>query len=88
MITKVMISLPKEFLAEGDCVARRELRSHSELLREALRLYMRLSQNRVPPGADPLVQQALATQNRLALVAPGTGEDSTSDVRRWRETRG
>ena len=40
MATKVMVSFPEEFLAEVDRVAREEHRSRSELVREALRLYM------------------------------------------------
>jgi hypothetical protein len=39
------------------------------------------------PGDDPRVQAAVATQDTLARLAPGTGEDSTVDIRRWRETR-
>ncbi|MBN1979662.1 MAG: hypothetical protein JW918_19880 [Anaerolineae bacterium] len=39
------------------------------------------------PGDDPRVRSAIATQNALARLSPGTGEDSTADVRRWREAR-
>ena len=41
MTTKVTVSFPDEFLAEVDRVAAEEQRSRSELLREAMRLYMR-----------------------------------------------
>jgi len=40
MATKVMVSFPAEFLAEVDRLAQEEHRSRSELIREALRLYM------------------------------------------------
>jgi uncharacterized protein len=40
MATKVMVSFPGEFLAEVDRLAQEEHRSRSELIREALRLYM------------------------------------------------
>jgi len=88
MATKVMVSFPEEFLVEVDRVAQLEHRSRSELVREALRLYMGLRQGQGHPGTNPLVRQAVATQDSLSRLAPGTGEDSTDDIRQWREARG
>jgi metal-responsive CopG/Arc/MetJ family transcriptional regulator len=79
-----MVSFPAEFLAEVDEVAQSEHRSRSELLREAVRLYIETRHQR-RPSDDPRVRSAIATQNALARLAPGTGEDSAADVRRWRE---
>jgi len=76
MAVKVMVSFPEEFLEQVDDVAREEHRSRSELLREALRLYMGTRQRRRRPGDDPRVRAAVATQDALARLAPGTGEDS------------
>lgn len=87
MAVKVMVSFPSEFLAEVDRIAREEHRSRSELLREAMRLYVRERQTRSRPGVDPRVRSAVAIQDALAEVAPGTGEDSAADVRRWRAAR-
>ena len=87
MAVKVMVSFPREFLAEVDEMARLEHRSRSELLREAVRLYIEMRQRGMRPGDDPRVRSAVATQDFLARLAPGTGEDSTVDVRRWREIR-
>jgi metal-responsive CopG/Arc/MetJ family transcriptional regulator len=87
MATKVMVSFPNEFLAEVDRIAQQEHRTRSELVREALRLYIGLRQGQGQPGAHFLVRQAIMVQDRLARLAPGTGEDSTADVRRWREAR-
>jgi Arc/MetJ-type ribon-helix-helix transcriptional regulator len=87
MATKVMVSFPDEFLVEVDRIAREEKRSRSELLREALRLYIEVRRGKKRPGDDPKVQRAVDIQNRLARLAPGTGEDSTVDVSRWREVR-
>lgn len=56
MATKVMVSFPKEFLAEVDRVAQAEHRSRSELVREALRLYIGLRQEQA--GVKPRVRQA------------------------------
>ena len=76
MAVKVMVSFPEEFLEQVDDVACEEHRSRSELLREALRLYMGTRQRRRRPGDDPRVRAAVATQDALARLAPGTGEDS------------
>jgi len=87
MATKVMVSFPDEFLLEVDRIAREEHRSRSELVREALRLYIGLRRDQGQPGADPFVRQAVMVQNRLSHAAPGTGQDSTADIRHWREAR-
>jgi predicted nucleotidyltransferase len=39
-VAKVLVSFPDEFLAEVDRIAGEEQRSRSELLREAMRIYM------------------------------------------------
>ena len=87
MATKVMVSFPSEFLAEVDRIAREEHRSRSELLREAMRLYMQMRRAERRPGDVPHVRSAVATQDVLSWLAPGTGEDSAADVRRWREAQ-
>jgi metal-responsive CopG/Arc/MetJ family transcriptional regulator len=87
MAAKVMVSFPKEFLAEVDRIARDEQRSRSELLREAMRLYIEVRRNKRRPGDDPRVRAAIATQDALSRKAPGTGEDSVDDIRRWRAAR-
>ncbi len=86
MTSKVMVSLPPEFLSEVDRIAREEHRSRSELFREAMRLYIRHRQKAKRPGDDTLVQSAMETQNRLSRLAPGVGEDSADDV--WYSGRG
>jgi metal-responsive CopG/Arc/MetJ family transcriptional regulator len=87
MSAKVMVSFPEEFLEQVDRVAREEHRSRSELLREAMRLYIEMRRGERRPGDDPRVRAAVATQDALARLAPGNGEDSAADVRRWREAR-
>lgn len=87
MATKVMISFPDEFLAQVDRVAQEEHRSRSELVREALRFYIGLRQDRGQPSANPFVRQAVMVQDKLSHISSGTGQDSTADVRKWREAR-
>lgn len=85
MAAKVTVSLPEELLAEVDRIAKEEQCSRSELLCEAMRLYMELRRGRRRPGDDPRVQAAVAAQDALSRMTPGSGEDSSADVRRWRE---
>ncbi len=87
MATKVMVSFPEEFLSQVDRIAQEEHRTRSELLREAVRLYIQMRGGERRPGADPRVRSAVAAQDELARLSPGAGEDSTADVRRWREAR-
>jgi metal-responsive CopG/Arc/MetJ family transcriptional regulator len=87
MATKVMVSFPSEFLAEVDRIAQEEHRSRSELLREAMRLYIEMRRGEKRPGDIPRVRSAVMAQDALSRLAPGTGEDSAADVRRWREAR-
>ncbi len=82
-MAKVIVSLPDELLDQVDRIARQEHRSRSELLREALRLYIRTRRDQRRPGDDPRVQAAVASQDALARLAPGTGEDSAVDIRLW-----
>lgn len=63
MATKVMVSFPEEFLAEVDRVAQEEHRSRSELVREALRLYIGLRQEQA--GVKPRVRQRPPTRDSL-----------------------
>ena len=46
MATKILVSLPQEFLEAVDQLATEEHRSRSELIREALRAYLELRQVR------------------------------------------
>lgn len=77
MTTKVMLSFPDEFLAEVDRVAREEHRSRSELVREALRLY--IGKQHRPGGLDP---------GREGRQREGSVERSSSRTRENREEAG
>jgi metal-responsive CopG/Arc/MetJ family transcriptional regulator len=61
MAAKVMVSFPEEFLAQVDRVAREEHRSRSELVREALRLYIGLRGGR-DQGAPKSASAQLAAR--------------------------
>jgi metal-responsive CopG/Arc/MetJ family transcriptional regulator len=87
MTKKVMVSFPEEFLAQVDEVADNEHRSRSELIREALRQYIATRGTVQRPIDRPEVRAAVESIDALAELMPGTGEDSTQDVRYWREKR-
>jgi metal-responsive CopG/Arc/MetJ family transcriptional regulator len=87
MTVKVMIAFPDELLAEVDRIANEEHRSRSELVREAIRLYIEKRRKPGKPGDIPHVRQAVTTQDALSSLTHGAGEDSAADLRRWREAR-
>lgn len=84
--TKVMVSVPNEFLMEIDRVAQEEHRSRSELMREAMRLYLEVQNKRKRPGDDPMIRRAVAVQDAISRLSPGSGEDSVDEIRQWRES--
>ena len=88
MAMKVMVSFPDEFLAEVDRIAQEEHRSRSELVREALRFYIRLRQDQGQSGTNAFERQAVMVQDRLSQAAPGTGQVSTAGSRQVREAGG
>lgn len=87
MTTKVMVSFPDGFLEAVDALAQAEQRSRSELVREALRHYMAAREGATRPIDRPSVRVAVAVLDELAGATPGTGDDSTADVRTWRDRR-
>ena len=85
--TKVMISIPEEFLAEIDIAAKEENRNRSEFMREAARLYLDVRKTYITPGQNPRVQKAIAIQDEIARRDTLKGWDSVAEIRKWRESR-
>jgi metal-responsive CopG/Arc/MetJ family transcriptional regulator len=65
---KVTISLPEELLRKADAAGEREHRTRSELVREALRWYLRIS---TLPVADPTPEEIAAIRAGRAERARG-----------------
>jgi predicted transcriptional regulator len=65
---KVTISLPEELLRRADAAGEREHRTRSELVREALRWYLRIS---TLPVADPTQGESAAIKTGRADHARG-----------------
>ena len=87
MTKKVMVSFPEGFLEAVDRVAEAEHRTRSELIREALRMYIAARKGALRPVDQRQVRAATASLHAAAKAAPGTREDTAEDVRHWRERR-
>jgi Arc/MetJ-type ribon-helix-helix transcriptional regulator len=83
-MAKVMISLPEKFLSEVDKAAQAEHRTRSDLVREALREYLRGGKRSNKPIVSPRVQQAFKTLRSLTWRKKF---DSTEVIRRMRDSR-
>lgn len=79
-----MISLPEGFLSEVDKAAEAEHRTRSDLVREALREYLRGEKRSRKPIESPRVQQAFETLRSLTWKEKF---DSTKVIRRMRDSR-
>lgn len=87
-MARVLISLPDEFLADVDAYAEGERRSRSELIREALRLYMGAVPRRAATVA-PETQHALDEIQRMRRDAqPSAGENSEAWLQARRDRHG
>ena len=67
---KVTISLPEELLRKADAAGEREHRTRSELVREALRWYLRIS---TLPVSDP-------TPEEIAAIRAGRAEHARGET--------
>lgn len=86
LMSKVMVSLPLNFLHDVDALARAEHRSRSELVREAIRTYVAIRVTPPLPSARKAMQQAAKRILGANLRLP-KGQTSASLIRRLRDTR-
>ena len=83
-MAKVMISLPDRFLSEVDKAAQTEHRTRSDLIREALREYLRGEKRSKKPIENPRVKEAFETLRSLTWKEKF---DSTKVIRGMRDRR-
>jgi CopG family transcriptional regulator / antitoxin EndoAI len=83
-MAKVMISLPERFLSEVDKAAQAEHRTRSDLIREALREYLRAEKRSKKPIENARVKEAFETLRSLTWKEKF---DSTEVIRRMRDSR-
>lgn len=84
MMHRVMITLPQDFLDEMDRLARREHRSRSELIREAVRHYMARADEKAE-NRQEAIRRALRVQAEARKRTSNVSFDSTEFIREWRE---
>jgi len=85
-MSKVMISLPGDFLRDVDALARTEHRSRSELVREAIRTYLATTAVHHSAAERQTMQRAAKRILSAHLRLP-KGHTAASLVRQMRETR-
>jgi CopG family transcriptional regulator/antitoxin EndoAI len=83
-MAKVMISLPERFLSEVDKAAQAEHRTRSDLIREALREYLREEKRSRKPIESQRVREAFETLRSLTWKGKF---DSTEVIRKMRDSR-
>lgn len=85
-MSKVMMSLPVDFLKDVDTLAKAEHRSRSELVREAIRMYIANHTSHASRQPSPEAQKAALRILKTNIRLP-QGETAESMVRKLREAR-
>jgi metal-responsive CopG/Arc/MetJ family transcriptional regulator len=85
MMARIILTIADEMLAEVDAAAKREHRNRSELLREAVRHYLRGASHPAPAGATATTAAGMIEHlRRQALERAKTATDATSIIRSFR----
>ena len=84
-MARIILTIPDEMLAEVDTAAKREHRNRSELLREAVRHYLRVAPCAAPaPAAALAAAGAIEHLRRRALERAQTATGATFIIRSFR----
>ena len=84
-MARFVVTVPEDFLAEVDARAAAEHRSRSELVREALRAYLRSGSRRGDISDRPEVRRAVQLQDEMRRRHEGSGYSGSEAVRRMRD---
>lgn len=84
-MTRFVVTVPENFLEEVDARAKVEHRSRSELVREALRSYLRSGTRRGDISDRPEVKRALRIQEETRQLLEGSGYSGSDAVRKMRD---
>jgi len=84
-MARFVVTVPEEFLEEVDARAKAEHRSRSELVREALRSYLRSEGNRGDISNRPEVRRAIQLQDEMRRRLEGSGYSGSEAVRKMRD---
>ena len=84
-MARFVVTIPDEFLEEVDARAEAEHRSRSELVREALRGYLRSGGRRGDISDRPEFKKAIQFQEEMRRRHQGSGYSGSEAVRKMRD---
>ena len=84
-MARFVVTVPEDFLEEVDERAKSEHRSRSELVREALRSYLRSGARKGDISDRPEVKRALRVQEETRRTLEGSGYSGSEAVRKMRD---
>jgi metal-responsive CopG/Arc/MetJ family transcriptional regulator len=84
-MARFVVTIPDEFLEEVDARARAEHRSRSELVREALRNYLRSGGRRGDISDRSEFRRAIQLQDEMRRRLEGSGYSGSEAVRKMRD---
>ena len=84
-MARFVVTIPDDFLEEVDARAQAEHRNRSELVREALRSYLRSGTRKGDISNRPEVRRAIQIQDDLLRRHEGSGYSGSEAVRQMRD---
>ncbi len=84
-MARFVVTIPDDFLEEVDARAKAEHRSRSELVREALRAYLRSGGRRGDISDRLEVKRAIQLQDEMRHRLEGSGYSGSEAVRKMRD---
>ena len=84
-MARFVVTIPDDFLEEVDARAEAEHRSRSELVREALRGYLRSGGRKGDISNRPEVRRAIQLQDEMRRRLEGSGYSGSEAVRQMRD---
>ncbi len=84
-MARFVVTIPEDFLEEVDARAKAEHRSRSELVREALRSYLRSGGRRGDISERTEVKRAIQLQDEMRRRLEGSGYSGSEAVRKMRD---
>lgn len=84
-MARFVVTIPEDFLEEVDARAKAEHRSRSELVREALRSYLRSEGRKGDISDRPGFKKAIQFQDEMRRRHEGSGYSGSEAVRRMRD---
>lgn len=84
-MARFVVTVPEDFLEEVDARAKAEHRNRSELVREALRIYLRSEGRTGDISERPEFKRAIQFQDEMRRRHEGSGYSGSAAVREMRD---